>query len=288
MKSKTELKGLAKIAADAYISKEKTPLNDSIVKLAKQHDLTPHQVEVVVSEANAEAWKQLFKLEKTASYDFPVADLPSILTTLSKEKKDAVTKVASDISDYLKAPVKPICKEASDFKAPEMDAGEREALRRSLQKELTSHLQALDVLENDLAEETFATMGRLNSSIMELGQQVKVAMLDCYSEKERKEGLLKVAEVIAAEDMPQELKLRCMNAILDSVEKNMLIKKADLEAPEALLSKNFPGHVINGRSNIAITLKTVKSCDKYLGELRGRHDLIDTSRSAIEERIHVL
>ena len=98
--SPADLQSMGRQASAAYLCSG-TPLNDAIIKLARQHpSISPHQVQRVVEYANQETFSKLFSdNEKYASdknIEFDVADPGDVLLELNNGAKPQVMSATPD------------------------------------------------------------------------------------------------------------------------------------------------------------------------------------------------
>lgn len=80
--SQFELEGMGKEAAAQYLL-EKTPLNETIIKMAEERDLNPHQVARICEAANTDVYSQLWGMTKNGQFTFEMADQEKIAERLS-------------------------------------------------------------------------------------------------------------------------------------------------------------------------------------------------------------
>jgi len=96
---------LAKQAAVDFLE-HKTPLNDSIRKIASDNNLNPNQVTRVVEEANILTYKNLFEKNAEKTFTFDLANSKEIISKLAsgpQKLKDASVKTAAKIFRSLDA-----------------------------------------------------------------------------------------------------------------------------------------------------------------------------------------
>lgn len=92
-----------KEASNALIGVNQSPLNETITKIAKIHNLNKDQIELVCQEANKATHKGMFKSASEKYVTFDVADF----NTVGDMIEGVTEKVASSVSidmDYVSAP----------------------------------------------------------------------------------------------------------------------------------------------------------------------------------------
>ena len=106
--SPADLQSMGKQAAAEYLCGG-VPLNDAIIKLARQHpSISPHQVQRVVEFANQETFAKMFadneKYASDKNIEFDVADPGEVLLELNNGAKPQI--MTAPPSDYSSGPVK--------------------------------------------------------------------------------------------------------------------------------------------------------------------------------------
>jgi hypothetical protein len=100
-----ELETMGRQASTEYLASG-TPLNDAIVKIAREHpSISAHQIQRIVEFANTETFSCLF--EKQAgdkNVEFPVADPAEVLHRLNDGSRPQLYRATPD--DYSRSPVK--------------------------------------------------------------------------------------------------------------------------------------------------------------------------------------
>lgn len=80
--SQFELEGMGKEASALYLT-DKVPLNETIIKMAEERDLNPHQVARICEAANTDVYSQLWGMTKNGQFTFEMADQEKIAERLS-------------------------------------------------------------------------------------------------------------------------------------------------------------------------------------------------------------
>jgi hypothetical protein len=287
-KSKEVLHGLAKLASDAFLGKNKTPLNDSITKIAKQEGLNSNQIEIVVAEANRDTWQRTFNEDKKASYDFPIADAPVIIEGLQLKNEGNVIKEAA--MDYLTPPTKNhhgLDKHASatiNLSTLDSEVAERRKTRLELEKRAAKMVQAKEEIERRIYD-TKSSRELFERDFVKQARQL--IMEEPFSQ--RGAALEKIAEFVrsALED-DLTLGQSLMGKLAHVVKHQGLVKEADLKAPDQYISKKLPAKVINGRHILYVTLKTIKDKSASLYDLDRQYKLVDDSLPLVREKIRAL
>lgn len=283
-RSKEVLNTFAEIAADAYL-KHQTALNESLVKVANQEALNPHQIEYVAAEANKSVWASLFGMDKKASYDFPLADSAKILGELKTTYK--APAVNTDELDYLGPPTTKTASENVLERMGYIATVDRDpALRRELKAELQNRLEKVAQAKERLRDQY--TLADMKAQELEV-QFIKTArslILEVPFE-ERKDGIKKIGEFLSNCGKPEYSK-QLIHKFAYVLKRQGLVKEADLKAPAEYISDKLPGQVINGRHALYITVKTLFDHYDYKKDLENRHKIVDDSLPVIKEKIREL
>lgn len=286
-RDKTTLGVFAKLAADEYLGKNSSPLNETLTKIATQENLTPHQIEFVAAEANKSVWAKLFAMDKTASYDFPLADAKQVISSLQQTTTPAQVS-AADL-DYLSPPTSTktasfdlfaamgIQKEALD-----KSAAARREVKRELQKRMEKVAQAKEELECRMIVASSA----IENLELEFVKSARAMVIDKPFE-DRGQAMEKIAEFVGNCGRPEHGRA-LMKKLSHVLKRQGLMKEADLKAPEQYISDKLPARIINGTHSLYITIKTLY--DKYddralLGQ---KYEIVDSSLPVIKEKIRAL
>lgn len=285
-RDKAGLNVLAKLAAADYLGKSQTPLNDSLKKIAESEALTPHQIQYVASESNKEVWSRLFAMDKTASYDFPLADAKRIIEDLGIKQTPQHIKQAD--MDYLAPPISTKYASFNPFEAMGVveDNVKTATARRALKKQLQSRLEKISNAQEEIERLQILNRSQIQNLELEFVKTARTMILEQPFE-DREKGLAKIGEFLKSAGHPEHG--RMLLAKLSHVLKRQgLIKEADLKAPEHYISDKLPARIINGRHALYITIKTL--FDKYETdrELCNRHEIVDSCLPVIKEKIREL
>ena len=90
-----DLEKFGKSAASEFVSGG-VPMNDSILKLANDHNLNLQQIHRVVESANVDTYLNLIKTSEDKYVDFPLADAPSVYKQLTADSDAPQNEVSND------------------------------------------------------------------------------------------------------------------------------------------------------------------------------------------------
>ena len=286
-RDKVTLGSFAKIAADEYLGKGKRPLNDTLKKIATQEHLTPHQIEFVAAETNKSVWSKLFALDKTASYDFPLADAKEIIAALQTTQSPETLKSAD--LDYLSPPSSTKVAAFDPFEAlgiQEDALVKSAAARKEIKRQLQTRFEKLSAAREEL--DRLMTVSKTKAEDLELAfvKSARSMVMEVPFE-ERKNALEKVAEFLRGSGNPAYGR-HLMKKLSHVLVRQGLVKEGDLKAPEQYISDKLPARVINGTHSLYITLKTLYDKYDYIDNLGSRYEIVDSSLPVIKEKIRAL
>ena len=286
LRSQDELKNFAKTAASMYVEGEK-PLNDTLTKIAQEESLVPDQLRYVVQEANKESWARLFRMNKEAAYEFPVADADKILSNLQDNYSPTVVK---DIDlDYIQPPQ--IQKEAQmdAFKAfgIEKTAGISKRNRREVVRDLHGKLEKCAYAKNEyymqnMEQNTFAENTQ-KSIVTDLKNEL---LTHKFSNRPKEFGKFAAAALTFRNDDRMKNRVMGIKEILE--DQQVMEKKAALEAPEEYINRDMAATIINGNSEMVIRLKTLMEYDDKAADAFARHAIVSDAIPKIKEAIREL
>jgi hypothetical protein len=286
-RDKTILGTFAKIAADEYLGKNKTSLNESLKKIATQENLTPHQLEYVVAEANKSVWSRLFAMDKTASYDFPLADLKAILGDLQEVR--GPSKVSGADLDYLSPPSSTKVASFDPFEALGVQENALEksaAARKEVKRQLQARFEKLSSAKEELERLMFVADSDIQSLELKFVKEARDLVCEIPF-TDRNVGVEKVAEFLRGCGRPEH-GTRLMAKLSHVLTRQGLVKKADLKAPEEYISSTLPAQIINGNHSLYMTIQTL--FDRYDDRFgcERRYEIVDSSLPVIREKIRAL
>lgn len=261
--SETGLIDLATEATHNFLN-EGVPLNDSIEKLARQQDLTTHEIHRVVEESNKQAYLALrpkMAAAGTPVFEFDLADRDEILGRLQKVAEDT-SRGCHDIS----------CEVTDDRDEMDKVAAGFMALELGTPKQILERLLAEEQLEHDkIADDIFAIKAAIAGTCQEFVRTARDMVLqDGWS-------LDKLAAALCsarpdAEDLVEHL--------LADVAQMCRIKEAGpYHGPmnRSLTISGEPVLVINGTHKLVMDLDTlVEQTNDLEGSQQGLYRVDDT------------
>jgi len=292
-RSKEVLNTMAKIAADAYLGKQKTVLNDSLKKIAKDEGLTPHQIEYVAAEANKTVWADLFKMDKTASYDFALAEPGLVIKEL--QLKESTGQIKEAQMDYLGSPV--FNKTAVDksvygeFVTLSTDSASYDQVklashRGDLKRTMVSRMEKMAHLRDELSMEMIKTSTAIDNCRKAFIKEARTLVMETPF-TDRGIAMDKIAEFVRSAGF-KEVGKDLMAKLSHVVKSQGLIKQADLKAPEEYISDKLPARIINGRHQLYITIQTLHKLQEQELGLQRNYEIVDSSLPILKEKIREL
>lgn len=282
--SKEVLNGFAKLAAEGYLSKSKTPLNTSLVKIAKDEALEPHQIEYVAAQANHSVWERLYGMDKKASYDFPVADPNAVINQLQVKPKGVIKEASLD---YLSGPSGGsgfVEKTASiNLDSVDKTAAQKRELKKTMQHRLEKMGQAKEELERQMYVLDLKYSEYEKNFIKEARTMI---MQEAFTD--RGAAMMKIAEFVRSAAEDEKLGQALMKKLAAVVAGQGLVKKADLKAPEEYIDMKMPAKIVNGRHALYITIKTLKDIRQEYDPLYRGAEIVDSSLPELKEKIRAL
>lgn len=293
--SMSDIKLMASDISQQYLSGGVAP-TETLVKIAADRGLTPHQVEVLAGEANRviHTAKYASAEEKYHAADFPLADARAAVRALqgSSEKVACEEKVAF---------VEPKVTTADAFQlfgvteeAMDKTASEKIELRKTAQQVNLLAQKQSDVLymakvahanaemafikvARDMALEGFDSKDRMNKFA------TVVHAVTCATNQLEKvaKPLAKVAYALAAEGFVTK-------EDAEKTMKSLLEKKADVTAPQGLVSEFLPAKVVNGTHPLIVTLKTFLDAEERELAEASRMNMIDDKARIYSQKIRGL
>jgi hypothetical protein len=272
--------------ATSYVNGGTAP-TDSLLKIAGQEDLTPHQIAVLAAEANKEIHRIKFASAKNKYFaaDFPLADARHAISKLQAgpgEVKFASAMpepvFSDDFDPFAAFGVKEeVMDKTADVKHELKVAAIRgELLENKLEDEITLIKQAVEDSEHKFikqAREYVLTAENSSDRMKCLGN------LDKFIKEANmgfaKHLLAKVAYVVGREGYLEPAHAKT------AVDYFTMSKEADITAPQVLISEWLPAQIVNGTHPLYITLKTIKNKHSAL-------DLASNQHKLVEDRLHII
>jgi hypothetical protein len=286
-RDKSTLNSFAKIASDEYLGKNQTALNDTLKKIASQEQLTPHQIEYVAAESNKAVWAKLFSMDKIASYDFPLADAKAVIGDLQVSHKPSEVK-AADL-DYLSPPTSTKVASFDPMAAlglQEDNIAKTASARKEVKRDLQARLEKLSSAKEEL-ERLMIVESTAIENLETLFVKTSRTMLIEQPLDERGAGMDKVAEFLRGCGKPEHAR-KLMFKLAHVMQRQGLIKVADLKAPEQYISDKMPARIVNGRHALYVTIKTLFDKYDYRDTLGQRFEIVDSSLPVVKEKIREL
>lgn len=278
--------------ANSYFSANAIP-TDTLTKIARTEELTPHQVELLAAETNKliHSHKYANASDKYHAADFPLADARQAIQSLQID--GGVTKVSASFSDpvyekqeidlykafgvapevldktaALKPRMKLACEKATllkqkiDDKIFEVKTA-AETARNSFIKTARQHM-----LEEGNSLDRMKILSHLNHFVKAAGIPVGKKMLAKLAYVLMKEGKLEPAAA---------------NRVIA-----YFTKEGDEKAPAELISGHLQGQIVNGQHPLYITLKTVGDHEADLLRYQQQGLLVDDKLRILKQKIREL
>ena len=283
-KSKDYLNSLAKTAADSFIGK-KVPMNDTIKKVASAEGLQPHHVEYIAGEANKMVWAREYKMNKTAAYDFPIADPNVIVGGLQRK---SIQKVAEVDLDYMIPPSelkKTASPDGEAYGVFESDAT-KGVDKRQLKQTLMSRYEKLAQARSDGELDLMSLESKNMFLEKQFVKEARVLIMETPF-TERADAMDKIAEFVRSAGNI-EVGKRLMQKLSSAIVSAGLVKEADLKAPEEYISETLPARIINGNHSLYITIDTIVKHEDRISSLKRDFIICDDTLPVLKEKIRGL
>lgn len=289
------LKAWAGAVASGYLSAG-TPPTETLVKIARLEELTPHQVELLACESNKMIHQAKFAAvaDKYMAADFPLADSKTALLKLAATGE---TKLAGAVPDpvfddhgpsaYEMFGVQPesgVSSEKTASVKAEMRGVERKAhvLREKLAAEAVMAKASADKSQNDFIKEARQVVLQHADTAAE---RMKVlGQLDCFVKAAEapyaRPFLAKLAFVLGGEGLLTQGQVKTAMTYF--------LEKKATAVPQELISPFLQGQVVNGSHPLYVTLKTFKDHVARMHHARGNRSVVDDELQVLGERITAL
>lgn len=278
--------------ANSFFASNALP-TDTLTKIAKTEELTPHQVEVLAAEANKliHAHKYAGEGDKYHAADFPMADAREAVKCLQVD--GGTVKVAARFSEPVANLPELDLYKAFGVQPEELDktANIKHHLKNAEEKATLLKQKIDDKLFEvktaaEVAQHTFIKMARQSmleegtsldrlSILGKLDQFVKIAGF-----AHGKKLLAKVAYVLMKEG---KLEPSAANKAIA-----YFTKEGDQKAPQELISENLPCQVINGQHPLYISLKTVGDLEAEMLRYQQEGLLVMDKLRILKQRVRAL
>jgi hypothetical protein len=289
-KDKNTLNSFAKIAVDSYLGSNKSPLNESLKKIASSEELTPSQIQYVAAEANKGVWQRLFGMDKTASYEFPLADAQTVIEGLSI--KHTTSKVDLDAADYHAPPMSEKVASFDPFAAlgivqADFEKTASASARKAVRRQLEGRYEKLAQVKEEIFTRQMEVGTAIDNAEREFVKSARELLME-QPLSDRPAAFAKLASFVNSVGGKVEHKVNLMRKFAHVLQGQGLVKKADLKAPEEYISESMPAQIINGRHPLYITIKTIMDNYEQHECLHRRHEIVDSSLPVIKEKIRAL
>lgn len=283
-RSKDVLNQFAKLAAEAFLSRNKTPLNTSLTKIAKEESLEPHQIEYVASQANHSVWERTYGIDKKASYDFPIADPNVVINDLQIKPKGVIKEAGLD---YLSGPSSTGFQE----KTASIDLGtvdKTASQKRDLKRLLENRMEKISSAKEEFERQMYVLDLKYGESEKIFVKEARQMIMETPFE-DRGAGMNKIAEFVrSASEDNEKLAQTLMKKLSAVLVGQGIVKKADLRAPEEYIDMKMPAKIVNGRHALYITIKTLKDIRQEYDPLHRAYEIVDSSLPELKEKIRAL
>jgi len=160
-KSELELKMMGKTASTKYL-KDNVDMNATIVTMAKEARLNPHQVARVCESANVSTYDELWDKNKNGNFTFKLADQEKIAESLNSTSSIVLQEADSSISSIkdLLPPTEKVDTVSGKTKTAELEklaqlfVKEAKVSKTEIRKVLNKLAHYKDMLDSAMAEST--------------------------------------------------------------------------------------------------------------------------------------
>jgi len=266
---------------------------DTLTKIARTEELTPHQVEVLAGEANKmiHAQKYASAQEKYHAADFPLADAKQAVMNLQIDGGNV--KVAAQF-------VEPI------FDKPELDlykafgvTPETHDKTASVKHQLKVAEEKATLLKSKIDDKIFEVKTACENARHSFIKMARQCLLEESNSLDRMKVLgqldhfIKSAGIASGRPLLAKVAYVLMKeGKLEPSSANQAIayftKESDQKAPQELISENLPVNVVNGEHPLYITLKTVGDTEAELLRFHQQGLLVDDKVRILKQKIRAL
>lgn len=262
-----------KEASNALIGVNQCPLNETITKIAKIHDLNKDQIELVCQEANKATHKGMFKSASEKYVTFDLADF----NTVDDMIEGVTEKVASSNSidmDYVSAPG-----EAESYRDYELnkDVGHN-GLWNMEKRASRQKIERAKVQEDDLKDIYIIKTAGLESKEEEF---LKLASAQVINEtfSYRPQMVLAIADFCKQANMKNK---RASNLLVKlssrMVDGGWIAKEAMDDLTAEYTSDKVKGMQVNDSHPLVKVIKTIKDFDRDRDEaVRGIQNIVQST-----------
>lgn len=269
------------------------PPTVTLTKIAQSEELTPHQIEVLAGETNKEIHKHKYASAKDKYFaaDFPLADARSVISHLQADGNKIKTAAnlpepqfkTRELDLYAAFGVKPevFDKTASVKRSLKLASSDGKFLEQKYQDAiLVTQMRADEaerkflkiarqmVVQHDNAPDRLKALGKIAQFVASSGIH------------EGMEPLAKLAHVLGREGLISRSKAEAAVSLFT--------KKADVTAPESLISKWLPAQIVNGEHPLYITLKTLKDHRNALNLYNNDCKLVQDQLGVVKQKVRAL
>lgn len=277
---------------NSYFSASALP-TDTLTKIARTEELTPHQVEVLAGEANKMIHSQKYAgaQEKYHAADFPLADAKQAIMNLQLDGGNV--KVAAQFSE----PV---------FDRPELDLYKAFGVQpetmdktASVKHQLKVAEEKAQLLKSKISDKLFEVKTASENARNTFIKEARQCLLEESNSVDRMKVLGQLDHFVKSAGIPSGKKLLAKVAYvlmkegkLEPSAANQAIayftKEGDQKAPQDLISENLPVNVVNGEHPLYITLKTVGDTEADLLRYHQQGLLVDDKLRILKQKIRAL
>jgi len=252
---------LAREVADEFLTIQ--DMDQSVVKVARNHELNPRQIRRVVEASNHEVNSRIYKSAADKRFAFKLANADNVLELLNVGKKETSTKTASADDDFFSLRRHTKVASASNYTHRSRSMGGEDALKQAVLFDLKMAEAHLEKHARELKTEQLTHYTEAQEAMSKVASEVRRMILE---EHLPFQSIYKAAcSVLGPEHQP------FVQAVFETVKKHNEKHANALEGKEyrAFDGKDYEslgGKIVNGNQPLFIHLKIV---NKALGTYRG-------------------
>lgn len=280
--------------ANSFLNGNVLP-TDTLTKIAKTEELTPHQVELVAAEANKmiHNCKYANAADKYHAADFPLADSRQAVRLLQLDGGEV--KVAAQFSEpvFDKRDI-----EADVYKAWGV-VPETFDKTASVKHQVKHAEEKASLLKQKIEDRIFEIKTASENATVSFIKTARSYMIEEGSSADRLKVLgqldhfVKSAGIAAGKKLLAKLAYVMMKeGKIEPLSANRAIayftKEADQKAPQELISENLPCQIVNGQHPLYITLKTVGDLEAEMLRYQQQGLLVDDKVRILKQKIRAL
>lgn len=278
--------------ANSFFNANALP-TDTLTKIARSEELSPHQIQVLAGEANKyiHTHKYASAEEKYHAADFPLADAKQAIASLQLD--GGSIKVAAHFVDPIFEDKGPDAYEMFGIKPEVLDK------TASVKHQVKTAEEKLELLKQKLDDKSFMLKSAYEKATYDFIKMARQCLIEESNSADRMKVLGQLDQFVKIAKSKSGKKLLAKVAFVLMKEGKLepsianrsisyFTKEADEKAPQELISDRLPTQVINGDHPLYITLKTVGDLEAQLLRHEQEGLLVQDKLKILKQRARAL